>query len=221
MVAAADPCRLVGGVEQGMQLGVGEERDERLVVALGRDRQDALDRVGVGGRARRGVAAGPPTRPPRLRPARLGRMARAVAAADATPTPLGREVLEREVLLSAEQLASQLDGGGEYAAALARRCAAVEGTTAPLTASHNDLTMWNVLIDDDGRLAIVDWEVAEEDTLPLKDLPYAIVDASVGDRSLRRPPRCLRRLLSAPRLVQRGNGRPPGGRDDRDPARRA
>ena len=47
MVATADPGGLVGGVEQRLELGIGEERDERLVVALGRDRQDALDRGGV------------------------------------------------------------------------------------------------------------------------------------------------------------------------------
>ena len=47
VVATADPGRLVGGVEQRLELGLGEERDERLVVALGRDREDALDRGGV------------------------------------------------------------------------------------------------------------------------------------------------------------------------------
>ena len=56
VVAAADPGRLVGGGEQRVDLGFGEERDERLVEALGRDRQDALDRGGVLGVPQRGVA---------------------------------------------------------------------------------------------------------------------------------------------------------------------
>ena len=51
VVAAAEPCRLVGGVKQCLELGLGEERDERLIVALGRNRQDALDRGGVLGMA--------------------------------------------------------------------------------------------------------------------------------------------------------------------------
>jgi hypothetical protein len=37
--------------------------------------------------------------------------------------------------------------------------------------------MWNVLLDRRGRLGIVDWEAAEEATLPLKDLFYAVTDA--------------------------------------------
>lgn len=37
--------------------------------------------------------------------------------------------------------------------------------------------MWNVLTDDGGGLGVVDWEAAEEATLPLKDFFYAAVDA--------------------------------------------
>ena len=47
MVASADPGRLVGSVEQRLELGFGEERYERLVGALGWDGEDALDRGGV------------------------------------------------------------------------------------------------------------------------------------------------------------------------------
>lgn len=102
--------------------------------------------------------------------------------------PLSRELLEREILDPARRLAPQLPGGAEYVAALSLRCDAVEGTTATLTASHNDLTMWNVLIDDRGRLGVVDWEVAEEVTLPLKDFFYASVDAvAATDRYADRP----------------------------------
>ncbi len=35
----------------------------------------------------------------------------------------------------------------EYLAYLRARCSASEGMTVRLTASHNDLTMWNVLVD--------------------------------------------------------------------------
>ena len=56
VVAAADPGAAVGCGEQRVELGFGEERDERALVALGRDRQDALDRGGVLGVPQRGVA---------------------------------------------------------------------------------------------------------------------------------------------------------------------
>ena len=56
VVATTDPFRLVGGVEQRLELRVGEERDECLIVALGWDRQDALDRGGVLGVSQSGVA---------------------------------------------------------------------------------------------------------------------------------------------------------------------
>jgi hypothetical protein len=56
VVATADPGGLVGSIEQRLQLEFGEERDERLVCALGRDRKDALDRGGVLGMLQRGVS---------------------------------------------------------------------------------------------------------------------------------------------------------------------
>ena len=56
VVAAAGPGAAVGGGEQRVELGFGEERDQRAVEALGRDRQDALDRGGVLGVPQRGVA---------------------------------------------------------------------------------------------------------------------------------------------------------------------
>jgi hypothetical protein len=56
VVAPADPGRLVGGGEQRLELELGEQRDQFVIVALGRDGQDALDRGGVLGVAQRGVA---------------------------------------------------------------------------------------------------------------------------------------------------------------------
>ncbi|MFP5362540.1 MAG: hypothetical protein ACLGI5_07400 [Thermoleophilia bacterium] len=85
--------------------------------------------------------------------------------------------LEREILAPAAALAPDLPRGGEYLSYLRARCAAVEGTRVVLTAAHNDLTMWNVLVDADAAVGIVDWEAAEPTTLPLKDFFYATVDA--------------------------------------------
>jgi hypothetical protein len=47
----------------------------------------------------------------------------------------------------------------------------------PTVASHNDLTMVNVLLERGLPPAIVDWEMAESGGLPLADLCYAAVDA--------------------------------------------
>jgi aminoglycoside phosphotransferase (APT) family kinase protein len=41
---------------------------------------------------------------------------------------------------------------------------------------HNDLTMFNVLLDGT-RLGVVDWEAAADRGLPLTDFAYAAVDA--------------------------------------------
>jgi Phosphotransferase enzyme family len=100
----------------------------------------------------------------------------------ATRTPITQRQVEREVLAPARALAPHLDGGAAYVAALEARCASATGQAVQLVASHNDLTMWNVLVDGGGRLGIVDWEVAEEGTLPLKDFFYAVVDAVAATR---------------------------------------
>jgi hypothetical protein len=123
------------------------------------------------------------------RPARLGRALTRVCGwleawqrLTATTSPLTPGRLESEVLAHAQAIAPRISGGGDYLAALDARCSAAQGTDAPLAASHNDLTMWNVLLDRRGRLAIVDWEVAEDATLPLKDFFYAVVDAVAAAR---------------------------------------
>ncbi len=50
----------------------------------------------------------------------------------------------------------------------------------PFVAAHNDLTAANVLVDEDGRLAIVDWEHAAPGCLPLGDLAYAVADVAAA-----------------------------------------
>ena len=47
MVAAPDPGGGVGRGQQRLDLGVGEERDDRFVVAFLWDRGDASDQLGV------------------------------------------------------------------------------------------------------------------------------------------------------------------------------
>jgi hypothetical protein len=55
----------------------------------------------------------------------------------------------------------------------------------PEVSEHRDCSPWNVLVRDDGELAILDWESAEERGVPGLDLVYFLSYASfVVDRSL-------------------------------------
>jgi len=86
-----------------------------------------------------------------------------------------RNELERLLLDPAELIAADLEGGRLYLSWLAERCRRIEGPL-PFVAAHNDLTMFNVLLDGD-RIGVVDWEAASEAQFPLSDLAYAAVDA--------------------------------------------
>jgi hypothetical protein len=87
--------------------------------------------------------------------------------------------LERLVLGPAELLAGELEAGAEYVTWLADRCRRVAEGPVPFVTAHNDLTMFNLLVDD-GRLGIVDWEAADDAQLPLTDFVYAVADAAAA-----------------------------------------
>ena len=91
-------------------------------------------------------------------------------------TKVGMNCLEREVLAPAAQLSPALRGGQAYVEWLERSCERAVGSRLPLVTTHNDLTMWNVLLIRD-RLGIVDWYDARDAGLPLTDYCYALVDA--------------------------------------------
>jgi thiamine kinase-like enzyme len=93
--------------------------------------------------------------------------------------------LRDELLIPAASLAPELEGGPAYVAWLASRCAAVEGRQAPLVATHNDLTMWNVLLDGRDGLGVVDWESGCLAGLPLTDLLYTVVDGVAATEKYR------------------------------------
>jgi hypothetical protein len=118
-------------------------------------------------------------------------------AATARHHPLTREQLERELVEPAEVVAPLLrDGGAEYLTAMRERCGRLAGAPVPLVATHNDLTMWNVLVADDGGIGVVDWEAAEEGALPLKDFFYLAVDAVAATRGYRDRPAAARDCLA-------------------------
>jgi len=87
--------------------------------------------------------------------------------------PIDAAQLQTEVL----EPAAMLGLGEAYRRWLEHRCEALAGRPAPLVDAHNDLTMWNVLLDDRGGMGIVDWETARQRSMPLGDLFYAVVDA--------------------------------------------
>jgi hypothetical protein len=99
--------------------------------------------------------------------------------------PLSEDDLERFVLAPARAVAPLVSGGNAYVERLAELGRRQVGSSVPFAAAHNDLTTWNVLVDGK-KLAIVDWEAAEPEALPLVDLDYVIVDAvSVARRRSR------------------------------------
>jgi hypothetical protein len=103
------------------------------------------------------------------------------ARATATTEAIERERLEREVLAPARTVVPEIARGNAYLAWLEERCGAVAGRRQMLTASHNDLSAWNVLLDG-ARIGVIDWETAEASSLPLKDFYYFAADAVLSAR---------------------------------------
>jgi Phosphotransferase enzyme family len=67
--------------------------------------------------------------------------------------------------------------------AYARQALAMPDVALPLVVEQRDVAPWNTLLDDDGTLAVVDWESAELEGLPALDLVYFLTQAAlvVGD----------------------------------------
>lgn len=95
-----------------------------------------------------------------------------------------RDLME-ELLAAADFLAPRVEPGIEYRNWLTRKCAGLQ-VPVPLVATHNDLTVWNILVDEQGRLGIVDWEAAREEFFPLVDFYYVMLDAVVTARHMKR-----------------------------------
>lgn len=93
--------------------------------------------------------------------------------------------LERDVLRPARALAPFISSGAEYVSWLRRECEQASGSALPVVATHNDLTMTNVLLSSESGLGVLDWESAREDGLPLVDLFYAAADARAATSGYR------------------------------------
>lgn len=91
--------------------------------------------------------------------------------------PLNVRLLEQNFLALMEQLVSCLPNAEVYRAWLEDRIRSAVGTPFPFVATHNDLTMANLLVDDDVHLGVVDWETGNAASWPLVDFYYAVTDA--------------------------------------------
>ena len=107
----------------------------------------------------------------------LERWSRLTVGKQLSPDRLQRETVDRAIALQ-----PLVGGGSDYVDHLRLLSA---GSSGFEVAAHNDLTTWNILVDQ-GRLAVVDWDEAELAGLPLGDFAYAALDAFTvacnGDR---------------------------------------
>jgi hypothetical protein len=89
-----------------------------------------------------------------------------------------RRWLEHEILAPAADLAEELPDVGAYWDWLVQRCDAAADLR--LVSSHNDLTMWNVLLAEPAGIGVLDWAEASAAALPLTDFFYAVADAAAA-----------------------------------------
>ena len=85
--------------------------------------------------------------------------------------------LEQDIFTPIEELTPFLPNAEEYRDWLTSRVQAATGISLPFVATHNDLTMANVLMAEHNHLGVVDWETGTEESWPLVDFYYAVTDA--------------------------------------------
>lgn len=114
-------------------------------------------------------------------------------------TTAGSEMLDQTLLRPVRDLAAAGKASPAYLAAMHHLADDLSGEPINSVATHNDLTMANVIVKQKG-LGVVDWESAQATGLPLSDLFYALADCTA--RALRsNPARAIVQQLS-----QRGSG---------------
>ncbi len=106
---------------------------------------------------------------------RVTRWLRRWNAATAHVVTATEALLDDVLLTPAARIAATGAVGNAYAQALEALADRVVGRDIVQVAAHNDLTMQNVLADR-GRIAVLDWEAATPDGLPLGDLWYVLAD---------------------------------------------
>jgi Phosphotransferase enzyme family len=99
--------------------------------------------------------------------------------------PFTSEDLERLIVTPLRAVAPHLHDNVAYAERVETLGRSLLDRVVPFAAAHNDLTTWNLLLDEDA-LSVVDWEAADAQSLPLVDLEYLLVDAVAAARRLER-----------------------------------
>ena len=128
------------------------------------------------------VSGSPAARELMRSPGRFAELAGAIADwldrwnTDTREIPASARRLDTELA----ELALELALPDAYGSWLAERSRALDAGEPPLVARHNDLTMWNVLVDGRGTIGVLDWAEAEPAGLPLTDFFYAIGDAAAA-----------------------------------------
>ena len=89
----------------------------------------------------------------------------------------GEAEIEQMALGPARALGEALGAGSDYEARLRQLGSRLLSEPSRTVATHGDLTMVNVLLDEGEGLGIIDWETASPAGLPLTDWFYAAVDA--------------------------------------------
>lgn len=93
---------------------------------------------------------------------------------------LTEERVLEDLIVPARVLAPLVSDGAEYLSWLMGIAVGLTGAVVPFVATHNDLTMSNLVITGTGRLGVVDWEAWREDGLPLVDALYGVADAAAA-----------------------------------------
>jgi len=99
--------------------------------------------------------------------------------------PFTADDLERLIVTPLREVAPHMPDDATYGQRVESLGRSLVARSVPLAAAHNDLTTWNLLLED-GALSIVDWEASEKESLPLVDLDYLVVDAVATARGLER-----------------------------------
>lgn len=94
---------------------------------------------------------------------------------------VGGSEIEQWVRAWVHDISFTLADSSDYLRWISLRCGEITAPV-PLVATHNDLTTWNVLVDERDGLGIVDWQEARPDGLPLVDFFYVLVDAVTAAR---------------------------------------
>jgi hypothetical protein len=91
--------------------------------------------------------------------------------------PLTWEQIEQALLVPLDRLAASVKNADRYRERLVTQGQTIVGYPIPMVASHNDLTMANILLDEHNHLGLVDWETGCPESWPLTDFHYAVTDA--------------------------------------------